>query len=55
MIINAVVWIPDLKLYGTIKSHGAFVSLVNYTEGGIDYEVWIENDDLEIYEDDEDE
>lgn len=30
-----------------LVSQGAYASLVRYTENGIDYEVWIENDDFE--------
>lgn len=45
------VWIIEERTYGILLHHGAYYSMVRYTRGGIDYEVLIENDEFELWED----
>lgn len=40
------VYIQSEKVYGTVKSMGAFASMVKYVIDGIQYEELLENDDL---------
>jgi hypothetical protein len=40
------VYIPDEQIYGTIISHGAWASLIEYYENGIGYKVEIPNDEF---------
>lgn len=44
-----IIWMIDERVYGEILVHGAFVSFVRYTSKGMDYEVWVENDDFEVW------
>lgn len=46
-VIN-IVYIHDLKLYGTIENMGAFASVVKYTKDEVEYEELIENDEFAI-------
>lgn len=46
-VIN-IVYIHDLKVYGTIEKMGAFASVVKYTKDSIEYEELIENDEFAI-------
>lgn len=46
-IIN-VIYIHDLKVYGTIDKMGTYASVVKYTKDGIDYKELIENDEFAI-------
>lgn len=50
-IKNFLVYIPEDECYGIVKSYGAFASLVSYTHMGIDYEVFILNEDLIFLDD----
>lgn len=44
----------DEGVYGRIIGPlGAYYTIIRYTLGGIDYEVFVENDDFEILEGDE--
>lgn len=45
-----VVWLRDERTFGTLKTQGAYASLIQYTSGGIDCEEWVENDDFIVYE-----
>jgi hypothetical protein len=58
-----IIWIYEEQVYGTILSEGAHASLVRYSKDGIDYKVYLENDEfsvmdeigfMHIEEDDED-
>ena len=42
------VFIYSEKIYGTIKSMGAFASMVSYELDGVQYEELLENDDFKI-------
>jgi hypothetical protein len=42
------VYIYSEKIYGTIKSMGAFASMVSYELDGVQYEELLENDDFTI-------
>jgi hypothetical protein len=46
-VIN-IVYIHELKLYGTIENMGAFASVVKYTKDEVEYEELIENDEFAI-------
>jgi hypothetical protein len=43
-----IIFIPDEVVFGTIEQYGAFVSLVKYEKDGIDYEVFLENEEFVI-------
>jgi len=43
-----IIHIPYEEVFGTIEQHGAFVSLVKYEKDGIEYEVFLENDEFVI-------
>ena len=40
------VYIPDEGLYGTILSHGAWASMIEYFDNGIGYIIEVSNDDF---------
>ena len=40
------VYLPDEDVYGTIKSHGAWASLIEYNENGVQYVIEVSNDDF---------
>jgi hypothetical protein len=50
-IHHFIVYIPHEECYGMTKSMGAFASLVKYNKGGMDYEVFILNEELIFLED----
>lgn len=41
-----LVYLPEEDCYGTVVSLGAFFSLVKYSSNGIEYEVFMENEEL---------
>lgn len=43
-----IIHIPDEDVFGTVEQHGAFVSLVKYEKYGIEYEVFLENEEFVI-------
>ncbi len=43
-----IIFIPDEEVFGTIEQYGAFVSLVKYEKDGIDYEIFLENEEFVI-------
>lgn len=51
MSANEVVWLTEIRTYAYLIKMNAFNSLVRYTHGGIDYEIWIENDEYVFRED----
>lgn len=40
------VWLIEQEAWGRVVKRGAYVSLVNYSEGGIEFNVYIENDNF---------
>lgn len=48
---NLIVYVYDDNAYGHLISHGAHASLIKYSHEGIDYEVFLPNEDFEIIED----
>jgi hypothetical protein len=40
------VYVPDEGVYGTIISQGAWVSLIQYYEDGIEYKIEMSNDEF---------
>ena len=40
------VYLPDEGLYGTILSHGAWASMIEYFDNGIGYIIEVSNDDF---------
>lgn len=41
-----LVYLSEEECYGVVSSFGAFASLVKYIKDGIDYEIFIANEDL---------
>lgn len=48
---NDVVWLHTKRTFGFLIQRNAYYSVVLYTQGGIDYEVEVENDDYDVWED----
>lgn len=48
---HVIVFILDEQVYGEIINHGAFASLVRFSKDGIEYEIFLENDEFETVED----
>ena len=48
---NIIIYIHDEQVYGKIIKEGAFVSLVNFSKDGIEYEIFLENDEFDIVSD----
>jgi len=46
-VIN-IVYIHELKQYGTVENLGAFASVVKYQKNDQDFEVLLENDEFAI-------
>ena len=44
------VWMIEENVPGILLIRGAYVSFVRYTTGGFTYEVWVENNEFEDYE-----
>ena len=44
------VYIPDEEVYGVIKKHGAWSSLIEYHEAGVGFMIEIPNDEFIIVE-----
>ena len=49
--MNSIVWLYDYEVYAKLIQQNAYDSLVQFTRGGIDYEVRVLNDDYEFFED----
>jgi hypothetical protein len=47
------VWLEEERKYAILVNRGAFFSLVRYSDGTTDFEVYIENDDIEFLGDDD--
>lgn len=47
---SAIIWLSQERVYGYLISLGAFASRVAYVQDGHDYDVWVENDEFEIWE-----
>lgn len=45
-----IVWLTEERTYAYLMSLGAYFSLVKYTRGGIEYEVFVDNDEFEYRE-----
>jgi hypothetical protein len=46
------VWLIEERCYGILVNMGAHVSRVKYNTGGIEYEVFISNDEIEFINED---
>lgn len=46
-----IVWLLEDRHFAILLNRGAFYSTVAFTRDGVDYEVVIENDDYEEWED----
>ena len=46
-VIN-IVYLHDLKVYGTVEQMGAYASVLKYKKEDIEYEELIENDEFAI-------
>ena len=44
----AIIYLPDEEVFGTVEQYGAFVSLVKYEKDGIEYEVFLENEEFVV-------
>lgn len=47
---DEVVWLKEDRRFAFLVSRDAYYSIVRYTAGGIDYEVQVENDDYDLWE-----
>jgi len=45
--LTEIVWLTEERAFGRVIRQGAFFSLIAYSQGGIDYEVLMENDEFE--------
>lgn len=45
------IYLTEERVFGTMIKMGAFYSTVNYTKGGNEYEVMVENDEFVFLED----
>jgi hypothetical protein len=43
-----IVWLSEERTYGLLVNLGAFYSTVHYRRGGMEYEILVENTDMEI-------
>jgi hypothetical protein len=43
-----IIHIPEEEVLGTVEQYGAFVSLVKYKKDGMEYEVFLENEEFVI-------
>ena len=48
---SELIFIHEERVLGILIRRDAYLSLVKYTKDGIDYEVWIDNDDYDFWED----
>lgn len=47
-----LVWLTEERVHGwLLGSMGAFFSMVHYIKDGIEYDVWVENDEFILMED----
>lgn len=46
-----IVWLTEVRTYAFLIKRNAFDSLVRYVHDGIEFEVWIENDEYVFRED----
>ena len=44
----SIVYIIDESCFGTVVSHGAFASKINYMKDGIEYEIDLPNEDFYV-------
>lgn len=42
------VYVPDEGIYGTVVSHGAWASMIEYYDMGFKYTIEIDNDDFVV-------
>jgi hypothetical protein len=49
--VNPFVYIPSENSLGVVLQLGAYGSMVQYSLGGIDHKVFMDNDDLVFFED----
>lgn len=47
---DEVVWLKEDRRFAFLVSRGAYYSIVRYTAEGTDFEVQVENDDYDIWE-----
>ena len=47
------VWLEEKRIYARLIQLGAHASLVRYSDGINNYEVWVENDEFEFIEPEE--
>jgi hypothetical protein len=50
--VNPFVYIPSEQSLGIVTQLGAYGSKVQYSLGGIEYNVFMDNEDLVFFEDD---
>lgn len=43
-----IIYISDEEVFGTVEQYGAFASLVKYEKDGIEYEIFLENEEFVI-------
>lgn len=45
------IWLFEERTFGVLIEMGAYFSRVRYVHGGIDYDIYVENDEFEFWED----
>ena len=50
---SRTVFLKDEEIYATLVSYGAHTSRIKYVYGGVEYDVVVENDEIEFLEEDE--
>lgn len=52
--VSEIVWLTEERTFARLVKLGAYYSVVTYARGGIDYEVLIDNEDIEFGADEDD-
>lgn len=47
--MDEVVWLTEERTLAVLVTLGAYMSKVKYTRAGVDYEIFIDNDEFEYF------
>lgn len=53
--MSEIVWLTEERTFARLVKLGAYYSVVTYSRAGMDYEVLIDNEDIEFGADEDDE
>lgn len=48
-----IVWLEEERTFAELLNVGAYFSRVYYTRGGVDYDIWVANDEYKYIEGDD--